>query len=191
MSAVQPSDARARVILAAGVSAAERADPASAADFPHADIGTPAATPRGPIRVPPLAALILCMSSALIGVAIDHRVFQPQTPAPRIALAEQGAVVLEALLNRPDLDPAMARLAVGQTVARVVSRYQQLGFLVINANRGAEGQLLVESVPSSSIDITDEMRAAVAQAIAANAPANRTAPIAAPSSPGVARFQAN
>ena len=191
MSAVQPSDARSRVILAAGASAAERADLASAADPLHAGIGAPSATPRSPIRIPALAALILCMSSALIGVAIDHRFFQPQTPAPRLALAEQGAVVLEALLNHPDLDPAMARLAVGQTMAGVVSRYQQRGFLVINANRGAEGQLLVESVPTSSIDITDEMRAAVAHAIAANAPANRAAPIAAPSSSGVARFQAN
>jgi len=118
----------------------------------------------------PLAAVLFCLASVLGGVMIDHFFLQTPPPAPRVALVEQGAIVLDALLNRPELDPPTARRVVGGTVESVVAKYQRAGYLVVNVNPAQDGEMVVAAVPKSAIDITDEMRTAVALAVSRAAP---------------------
>ena len=151
-------------------------------DLSHAD-ATPAAdqaTLTTPLRTaektPLLGMALLCLASALLGVAVNHRFLLPAPPEPKIAFAEQGAVVLESLLGRPDLDAASARRLVGQSLSDVIGQYHRAGYLVLDVTHSADGQILVEAVPKSAIDITPQMRTAVAQAIAraASATGGRT-----------------
>ena len=141
-------------------------------DLSHADTSpaadqAPLTTPqRTEEKAPLIGMALLCLASALLGVAIDHRFLLPAPPEPKIAFAEQGAVVLESLLGRPDLDAAAARRLVGQSLSDVIGQYHRAGYLVLDVTHSADGQILVEAVPKSAIDITPQMRAAVAQAIA-------------------------
>ena len=116
-------------------------------------------------QVPPIAVVLCCLASVIGGVILDHNFFQTPASPPRIALVEQGAVVLDALLNRPQLDASTARRVVGGTVEAVVAKYQRAGYLVVNVNPAQDGGMVVEAVPKSAIDITEEVRAAVARAV--------------------------
>ena len=140
-------------------------------DLPHAGspqeaapLSTALPSPRKE-RMPLFGIALLCLASAVLGVAVDHRFLLPVPPEPRIAFAEQGAVVLESLLARPDLDAGAARRLVGQSLSDVIEKYRQAGFLVIDVTHSADGLILVDAVPRTAIDITPQMRAAVAQAI--------------------------
>ena len=139
----------------------------SHADAPPAAGPAPLTTPRRTEeRMPLLGMALLCLASALLGVAVDHHFLQIAPPEPKIAFAEQGSVVLESLLGRPDLDAASARRLVGQSLSDVIGQYHRAGYLVLDVTHSADGQILVEAVPKSAIDITPQMRTAVAQAIA-------------------------
>jgi hypothetical protein len=116
-------------------------------------------------QVPPIAVVLCCLASVIGGVILDHKFFQTPASPPRIALVEQGAVVLDALLNRPQLDASTARRVVGGTVEAVVAKYQRAGYLVVNVNPAQDGGMVVEAVPKSAIDITEEVRAAVSGAV--------------------------
>ncbi len=122
--------------------------------------------PRVDGRMPVLAMAMLCSAAALCGAAADHRLFQPTPPAPKVAFAEQGAVVLEAVLGQPNMPNDEAKRVVGDTLRGVLKKYQRDGYLVIDVTHSRDGQLLVSAIPSGAVDITAEMRASVAHAIA-------------------------
>lgn len=113
-----------------------------------------------------LGAAMLFAAAALLGAAIDHRFFQIAPPPPKVAFAEQGAVVLEAVLDQPSMKPEDAKRIVGNTLRTVLDKYQRAGYLVINVTHSADGQLLVAAIPHGAVDITSEMRASVARAAA-------------------------
>lgn len=116
-----------------------------------------------------LGAAMLFAAAALLGAAVDHRFFQIAPPPPKVAFAEQGAVVLEAVLGQPNMKPDDARRIVGDTLRTLLDKYQRAGYLVINVTHSADGQLLVAAIPRGALDITSEMRASVARAAAAAA----------------------
>ena len=164
--------------------------PATATDGGRDGVGSPRAmAPRG--QVPLVAATLFCIAGTLLGVVIDHRFLQVPVPTPKIALAEEGAVVLEALLSQPNLDATDARRLVGESIASVVRRYQSEGYLVVNASRGSDGQLVVEAVPPSTLDITDEMRASVARSVSMSTTARSPTAPSAPAKALAGRAQAN
>jgi hypothetical protein len=116
-------------------------------------------------RFPLLGTAMLCAAAALLGAAADHRFIQVAPPAPKIAFAEQGAVVLEAILDRPNMKSADANRLVGGTVRTVLDKYQRAGYLVVNVTHSADGQLLIAAIPNGAVDITPEMRTSVAHAL--------------------------
>ena len=128
-------------------------------------------------RFPIVGAVLLCAAAAMLGAAADHRFFQIPQPAPKVAFAEQGAVVLEAVLGQPAMKPEDATRLVGDTLHAVLEKYQRAGYLVVNVTHSADNQLLISAIPNGAVDITAEMRSDVARAIAhaASAPdaANR------------------
>src|SRR5437016_4939007 len=89
-----------------------------------------------------LGAAMLFAAAALLGAAIDHRFFQIAPPPPKVAFAEQGAVVLEAVLGQPNMKPEDAKRIVGDSLRTVLEKYQRAGYLVINVTHSADGQLL-------------------------------------------------
>lgn len=128
-----------------------------------------AASSPADTRFPLLGTAMLCAAAALLGAAADHRSIQVAPPAPKIAFAEQGAVVLEAILDQPNMKPADANRLVGGTVRTVLDKYQHAGYLVVNVTHSADGQLLIAAIPNGAVDITPEMRTSVAHALARTA----------------------
>ena len=112
-----------------------------------------------------LGAAMLFAAAALLGAAIDHRFLQLAPPPPKVAFAEQGAVVLEAVLGQPGMKPEDSKRIVGDSLRAVLDKYQRAGYLVINITHSADGQLLVSAIPQGALDITAEMRASVARAV--------------------------
>ena len=121
---------------------------------------------RSDDRLPIAGMALLCLASALMGVAVDHRFLQAAPPAPKIAFAEQGAVVLEAVLNNRDVDEGTAARVVGKSLRAVVDKYRERGFVVLDVTHSTDNQILVDAIPTTAIDITAEMRSAVGRALA-------------------------
>lgn len=134
--------------------------PATANVAEDSSMSSPADT-----RFPLLGTAMLCAAAALLGAAADHRFIQVAPPPPKIAFAEQGAVVLEAILDQPNMKSADANRLVGGTVRMVLDKYQHAGYLVVNVTHSADGQLLIAAIPNGAIDITPEMRSSVAHAL--------------------------
>ena len=98
-------------------------------------------------------------------------------PHDRIAIAEQGAIVLEAVLARGNADAAQLHRDIGAPIAAVLEKYASDGYAVIDVSRNEQGLMGVSAVPRDAIDISDEIRRAVklpaASALAASVPATR------------------
>ena len=154
-----------------------------------AGASSPGRTPRNEARLPYVGIALLCAASAGLGVAADHRFLQRVAPVPQVAFAEQGSVVLEAVLGHPELSSDAARRLVGQSLRSVIEKYRGAGYVVLDVTHSADGQVVVDALPNSSIDITPEMRSAVAAAIARASSA--VAPAVASVAPGVKSQQAS
>jgi hypothetical protein len=99
-------------------------------------------------RLPYSVVILLCVIAYLVG-------HQTAAPAKNIAVAEKGAVVLEPILA-------------------ILRRYQERGYMVIDTSRNEQGDMTVAALPTNTLDITNELRAAV------NLPAQQPAPALAP-----------
>ena len=104
-------------------------------------------------NLPYLVLVPLCASAFLVGMAMRKDI-----PLPKIAVAEKGAVVLEAVLSRPGMSRQQIQLEVQQPIIDLLKKYEQQGYFVIDATKDDQGYMSVAAVPSSSIDITNELR---------------------------------
>jgi hypothetical protein len=86
---------------------------------------------------------------------------QQVKPGSRIAVAEKGAIILEAALNHPGSTDAQLKAQITEPVTRVLRHYQDLGYVVIDSSKNAQGDMTVAELPPNALDITNEMRAAV------------------------------
>ncbi|MGR9587094.1 hypothetical protein [Pandoraea sputorum] len=82
-------------------------------------------------------------------------------PVKKVAIVEKGAVVLEAALDRQGLSEQQLKAQVGEPIKAVLQKYQKKGFVVIDVSRNDEGDMTVAALPSNTLDITNELRAAV------------------------------
>ncbi len=82
-------------------------------------------------------------------------------PAPKVAFAEKGAVIFESVFKRQDLSAATIDEQIKKPILAVIKRYVDQGYVVIDSGRDADGNMMVTGIPSGSIDITPEIRAAV------------------------------
>ena len=119
-------------------------------------------------NVPFLAVAIVCAGAFAAGRATVK-------PHDRIAITEQGAIVLEAVLARGNVDAAQIDREIRAPLTAVLEKYASDGYAVIDVSRNEQGLMGVSAVPRDAIDISDEMRRAVklppASAQAASAPA--------------------
>jgi len=98
---------------------------------------------------------------AMMGLALYLMGHQTAKPAPRVAIAEKSAVILEAALNSPTASQQQMRTLVAEPIRNVLRRYEQAGYVVINTSRNDQGDMTVDALPADTIDITNELRTAV------------------------------
>jgi hypothetical protein len=125
-------------------------------------------------QLPYSVAILLCIAAWLMGQ-------QQVKPGSRIAVAEKGAIILEAALNHPGATDAQLKAQITEPVTRVLRHYQDLGYVVIDSSKNAQGDMTVAELPPNALDITNEMRAAV-QLPAQGAAAPQTASAPGPAS---------
>ncbi|WP_413215983.1 hypothetical protein [Paraburkholderia kururiensis] len=97
----------------------------------------------------------------MLSLAVYLMGHQTAKPAPRIAVAEKSAVILEAALNEPSASQEKLKQQVAVPIRAVIERYEKAGFVVVNTSRNDQGDITLDALPADTIDITNELRAAV------------------------------
>ena len=105
-------------------------------------------------NVPYLAVMILIGGAFFLGLHIKEE-------PPRIAVAEKGAVILEAVLDRPNLSPEQLEEEVKKPIVNVLNHYAVQGFVVIDVSKDENGNMQVAALPRAAVDITPLLRSAI------------------------------
>lgn len=114
---------------------------------------------------PFVAVAVLCAAFFALG--------QRYTTTPtRIAVAEKGAIILETLLDHQELPRDELDALLTTPIKTVLKKYQDMGYLVIDISKNEQGAMAVTTLPSDVIDITEDLRTAVAKASPATPPSN-------------------
>lgn len=106
-------------------------------------------------NVPYIAVLVLIGGAFFLGMNIKEE------PIPRIAVAEKGAVILEAVLDHPNRSPERLEEEVKKPIVNVLNRYAEQGFAVIDVSKDESGNMQVAALPKDTLDITPLLRVAI------------------------------
>lgn len=98
---------------------------------------------------------------ASLGLALYMMGHLSAKQPPRVAVAEKGAVILEAALANPTASGDKMKQIVSVPIRDVVRRYEQAGYVVINTSRDDQGDMTVDALPADTVDITNVLRTAV------------------------------
>lgn len=79
----------------------------------------------------------------------------------KIAVGERGAVVIDAVLDRPGASKEQLLDEVQNPILRVLKQYADQGYVVIDSSKDDAGNYAIAALPSGSIDITQALREAV------------------------------
>ncbi len=109
-------------------------------------------------NVPYLAAVMLAASAFYVGLETSNLI---DKPAPKIAFAEKGAVIMSTVLARQDISPDVLIEQVKKPILAVIKLYVDQGYVVIDSSRDENGNMSVNGIPAGAIDITPEIKAAV------------------------------
>lgn len=104
--------------------------------------------------LPYVAALVFMAAGFYAGA-------EYKTDAPKVVIAERGAVILEAVLDRHDADPELLEKEISLPVMSVLKKYADLGFVVIDSSKDEAGHYMVAALPADTKDITAELREAI------------------------------
>ena len=105
----------------------------------------------------PYSALIV-----LLGLAFY--IGKESAPAtPKVAVAERGRVILEAVMDRQDMPKEKIIQEVLDPVKAVLLSYMKQGFVVLDSAKDENGNYSVAALPDNVIDITQELQSAVAR----------------------------
>ncbi|MDF0506640.1 hypothetical protein POK33_38465 [Burkholderia cenocepacia] len=108
-------------------------------------------------KIPYSVVCLLSLAVYAIGYQAGH---QAAKPAPRVAVAEKGAVVLEAALSHPTATPAQMKALITDPINGVIQRYLDQGFVIVDTSRNDQGDMTVTALPADTLDITNVLRAA-------------------------------
>ena len=97
----------------------------------------------------------------MLSLAVYLMGHQTAKPAPRVAVAEKSAVILEAALSDPSASQEKLKQQVALPIRAVIQRYEKAGFVVVNTSRNDQGDITLDAIPADTIDITNELRTAV------------------------------
>lgn len=85
-------------------------------------------------------------------------------PYLKLATAEKGAVILEAMMSNPTRSKEQIESQIRQPLLKLLEHYQNAGYLVVDVTKDEQGFMSISAVPSDAIDITSEMKAALKKA---------------------------
>jgi hypothetical protein len=105
-------------------------------------------------ELPYFAALVFMATGFYVG-----QEFRPE--GPKVAIAERGAVILEAVLERHGATEEVLQREVSKPVLEVLQRYADLGYVVFDSSKDEAGNYAVAALPSAAIDITEALKQAV------------------------------
>lgn len=103
----------------------------------------------------PISALLILVSASFY---IGHEL---GADAPKVAVGERGAVVLDAVLDRPGASKEQLHQEVTAPILEVLKQYADQGYVVIDSSKDEAGNYSVAALPRETIDITAALRAAV------------------------------
>jgi len=126
--------------------------------------------------LPYVAALVFMAAGFYAGI-------EYKGDAPRVVIAERGAVILEAVLDRHDAAPEIMEKEISQPVIAVLKKYADLGYVVIDSSKDEAGHYMVAALPAETKDITAELREAIKKPQPTTKPAAIPEAIAPPESP--------
>ncbi|NHR07798.1 hypothetical protein HA052_21645 [Chromobacterium haemolyticum] len=118
-------------------------------------------------NIPYFGVIILCAISFYLG--------KTEVPTGKYAIVEKGAVIFDAVMNRPGMDEATLNKEVSQPILAVLKKYSDEGYVVIDTGRDERGNMHIAALPGSTIDITSELRAAVKNSDPIKVPAKEKA----------------
>lgn len=105
-------------------------------------------------NLPYLAVVILCGVAFYAGHATVEQ-------SGKFAMAEKSAVVLQAVLDRPEQSADTFTREVAQPIIAVLQRYADLGYTVLDSAKDEQGNYVLIAKPNNAIDITAELREAI------------------------------
>lgn len=105
-------------------------------------------------ELPYIAALVFMAAGFYAGI-------EYKADAPKVVIAERGAVILEAVLDRHDAAPELLEKEISQPVLAVLKKYADLGYVVIDSSKDEAGHYMVAALPPDAKDITVELREAI------------------------------
>ncbi len=110
--------------------------------------------------VPIPVAIIFLLVGITAGFLIGQKTAQPQ--GIKIATAEKGEVLLEALLSRPNASQQTLEIQVERPIQKIYQHYSDNGWLVLNTSKDEDGNICIDALPKGKTrDITQELRNAV------------------------------
>lgn len=87
--------------------------------------------------------------------------YQAFITKPKVAIAEKGAVILNAVLANPHLSQEQLQELVQKPILSILAKYQKEGYLVLDASITENGLYTISTLPENNIDVTKEMKQAV------------------------------
>lgn len=105
-------------------------------------------------ELPYFAALIFAVCGFFVGQ-------QFSTPIAKVAYAERGAIVLNAVLDRAGQSDESLQEEVVTPIKAVLQRYADLGYVVIDSSKDDSGNLIIAALPVDAIDITEVLKKAI------------------------------
>ena len=109
---------------------------------------------------------VLCLVAFLTGrMWVDSPNAEVPNPGgkagPPIVLVEKSALVMQAVLERPQLSRAEIEQQIAQPIRAVLQRYTARGYVVVDVAREEAGGFAVAALPDGAADITPEVREAL------------------------------
>lgn len=111
-----------------------------------------------------ISAGSLPYSALIVLLGLAFYIGKESAPAtPKVAVAERGRVILEAVMDRQDMPKEKIIQEVLDPVKAVLLSYVKQGFVVLDSAKDENGNYSVAALPDNVIDITQELQSAVAR----------------------------
>lgn len=111
-----------------------------------------------------ISAGSLPYSALIVLLGLAFYIGKESAPAtPKVAVAERGRVILEAVMDRQDMPKEKIIQEVLDPVKAVLLSYMKQGFVVLDSAKDENGNYSVAALPDNVIDITQELQSAVAR----------------------------
>lgn len=111
-----------------------------------------------------ISAGSLPYSALIVLLGLAFYIGKESAPAtPKVAVAERGRVILEAVMDRQDMPKEKIIQEVLDPVKAVLLSYMKQGFVVLDSAKDENGNYSVAALPDNVIDITRELQSAVAR----------------------------